>query len=167
MKILFTVVMVALCSIAGVAQDDSIEKDFEKNKAKFKLEKFAEGEDATSGSDYLFYKNKSGFVKIRQAWTSGGYKEQRTDDYYFRDGKLILLVRYPRTKKQYKDAPSGKYLLLAPDEKFYFKDSKLITWIEKGKTAASDDARRLEKEKEILKEADEMMKYYDELKANR
>jgi hypothetical protein len=167
MKLALALFIIVLGVVANFAQeDDSIEKDFEKNRAKFKLEKFSEGEDATSGFYYLYYKNKSGTVKMRQAWVSAGYKEHDTYDYYFKDGKLILLVRYPRTKKQYNDTPKGKLLLIEPEEKFYLTDSKLTKWLEKGKTVAGDDKRWQEKESEILKEAEDVLKYYDELKAN-
>ncbi|HVE55551.1 MAG TPA: hypothetical protein VNB22_01905 [Pyrinomonadaceae bacterium] len=164
MKLVFAVIFLAFCAAANFAQDDSIEKDFEKNKAKFKLEKFSEGEDASSGFYYLYYKNKTGFVKMRQAWVSDGMKEHDTYDYYFKDGKLILMVRYPRSKKQYKETYAGKYLLIVPDEKFYFTDSKMTKWIEKGKSVATDDKRWQEKEKEILQEGNDQLEYYKQLK---
>ena len=125
MKLVFAVVLFALCAVANFAQDDSIEKDFEKNRAKFKLEKFSEGEDATSGFYYLYYKNKTAIVKMRQAWVSEGMKEHDTYDYYYKDGKLVLMVRYPRSKRQFNGTYAGKALLFQPEEKFYFTDSKL------------------------------------------
>ena len=164
MKLVFAVILFTLCAVANFAQDDSIEKDFEKNKAKFKLEKFSEGEDASSGFYYLYYKNKTAIVKMRQAWVSDGYKEQDTYDYYYKDGKLILMVRYPRTKKQYKDSYAGKYLLIEPEEKFYFTDSKLTKWIEKGKPVPTEDKRWQDKEKEILQEGNDQLENYKRLK---
>lgn len=164
MKLVLAVIMFALCAVANFAQDDSIEKDFEKNKTKFKLEKFSEGEDASSGFYYLYYKNKNAIVKMRQAWVSDGSKEHDTYDYYFKNGKLVLMVRYPRSKKQFKDTYAGKYLLIKPEEKFYFNDSKLTKWIEKDKSVATEDKRWQEKEKEVLQEANDQLENYKQLK---
>jgi hypothetical protein len=74
------------------------------------------------------------------------------------------MVRYPRSKKQYKETYAGKYLLIVPDEKFYFTDSKMTKWIEKGKSVATDDKRWQEKEKEILQEGNDQLEYYKQLK---
>jgi len=164
MKLVLALLMVVFCALANFAQDDSIEKDFEKNKTKFKVEKFSEGEDASSGFYYLFYKNKTAIVKMRQAWISGGYKEQETYDYYYQNGKLVLMVRYPRSKKQYKDSYAGKYLLIEPEEKFYFTDSKLTKWIEKGKPVATDDNRWKDTEKEVLQDGNDQLENYKRLK---
>jgi hypothetical protein len=164
MKLLLTCILFALCSVANFAQDSSIEKDFEKNKGKFKLEKFSEGEDATSGFYYLYYKNKTAIVKMRQAWASDGTKEHDTSDYYFKDGKLILMVSYPRSKKQFNGTSAGKYLLIEPEEKFYFTDSRLTKWIEKGKPVPIEDKRWKAKEKEVLEEANDQLENYKQLK---
>ena len=164
MKTMFAVLLITICVVAGFAQDDLIEKNFEKNRLKYRLEKFSEGEDATSGFYYLYYRNKTGFVKMRMAWTSEGYKEHDTYDYYFKEGKLILMVRYPRSKSQYNGTSQGKSLLIQADEKFYFTDSKLTKWIEKGKAVPTDDKRWPEKEKEILDEAKDRLDYYKTLK---
>ena len=166
MKFVLTIFLTLFCCAAGYAQVDSIEKEFERNRLKYKLEKFSEGEDATSGFDYLYYSNKTGFVKMRMAWTSAGTKEQDTYDYYFKDGKLILMVRYPRSKAFYKGTVQGKYLTIAPDEKLYFTGGKLSKWIEKGREVPAGDSRWQAKEKEILDEAKDRLEYYKELKEN-
>lgn len=162
MKLVLILVLTAFGCVVNFAQD--IEKDFEKNRLKYKLEKFSEGEDASSGFYYLYYRDKTEIVKMRMAWVSDGMKEHDTYDYYFKNGKLILMVRYPRSKAQFKAAPQGKALLFAPDEKYYFTDLKLTKWIEKGKTVSPDDTRWKAKEKEILDEAGERLEYYKTLK---
>jgi len=164
MRLGLITVLIAFCCLSNFAQDNSIERDFEQNRAKLKLERFTEGEDASSGFYYLFYKNKSESVKVRQAWRTWAYNEHDTADYYFKDGKLVLYISYPRSKKQLKDAITGRPLLIQPTEKLYFTDSKLTTWIENNKTIATDDNRWQDKEKEILKSANEWTEYYKTLK---
>lgn len=164
MKLAFAVILICFCCLSNFAQDNLIEKNFEQNRLKLKLERFTEGEDASSGFYYLFYKNKSDTVKVRQAWRTWAYNEHETADYYFKNGKLVLYVSYPRSKKQVKDAITGKPLLIKPDEKLYFTDSRLTTWIENDKTVPPDDKRWPEKEKEILKSAGEWAEYYKTLK---
>ena len=164
MKIALAVALIVLVSGLSFAQDLSIEKDFEKNRAKLKLEKFSMGEDATSGYDYLIYTDKSKIVKIRSIWTSSAGPAPRVDDYYFRDGNLILYVKMPARKSQSKALIKGSNLPLVAEEKLYLKDSKLTTWIEKGKTIPNTDARWQNKEKEVLEMAKAELDNYQFLK---
>jgi hypothetical protein len=64
-KSVFAFVLMGFCAFVVSAQNGDVAYNFEKNKTKYKLEKFAEGEDASSGYDYLIYKDKEAIVKIR------------------------------------------------------------------------------------------------------
>lgn len=165
MKTASAVILIFLVSVVSFAQDFSaVEKDFEQNKSKFKLEKFKMGEDATSGYDYLVYTDKAKIVKIRSIWTSSAGPAPRVEDYYFRDGILILSVKMAARKSQYRDLVKGRSLSLVAEEKLYLKDSKLATWIEKGKTVPATDARWKDKEKEALGMAKAELDNYQFLK---
>jgi hypothetical protein len=164
MKIALAVALMVLVSGLSFAQDLSVEKDFEKSRAKLKLEKFSMGEDATSGYDYLIYTDKAKIVKIRSIWTSSAGAAPRVEDYYFRDGKLILYVKMPARKNQSKALVKGGNLPLVAEEKLYLKDSKLATWIEKGKAIPTSDNRWQNKEKEVLEMAKAELDNYQSMK---
>lgn len=167
MKFAFAILLVALCCAANFAQETNAEKDFEKNKLKYKLEKFSEGEDASSGYDYLVYKNKDKIVKIREIWSSSAETTYRVEDYYFKDGKLILFAEYTFAKRFYKTAVKGTNITLTLVEKLSFTDSKLSNWLEKGKSVANDDKRWQDKEMEVLEKTSDQLENYKLLKAER
>lgn len=102
--------MVLLIVFSGFcfAQDNAIEKDFEKNKSKYTREKLSEGEDASSGSDYLVYKDGTKIVKIRSIWSSSAGPVPTVEDFYFADGKLVLWTKSTLQKKLLKSAVKGK-----------------------------------------------------------
>ena len=164
MKFVLMCIMVAILSGLSFAQDNSIEKEFLQNKAKLKLERYSIGEDASSGSDYLVYKDKTGIVKIRDIWSSTANDTPRVHDFYYRDGKLILFVAFSPDKKQVKNLIKGKDLTLNTVEKLSLTDSKLTDWIENGKAVSNDDARWHEKEKEVLEAAKYQLENYQENK---
>jgi hypothetical protein len=163
MKFMFAVLLIAFCWVANFAQADDAEKDFVKNKAKYKLDKFAEGEDASSGYDYLFYTNKTEIVKVREIWSSLSYAVYRVED-YFKDGKLVAVLKYGFPKKHYKAAKKGNDIPLKLTEKMYLTDSKLTTWIENGKTIANSDTRWNETEKNALESANYKLESYQQFK---
>ena len=167
MKFTFAVILLALCSIASFGQDGSVEKDFEKNKLKYALEKFSEGEDASSGYDYFVYKDKARIVKVREIWSSLSYATYRAEDYFYKDGKLIALVKYTFAKKYYKTAEKGTNVPFKVVEKLYFTDSKLTGWIENGKTIPATDKRWQEKENEALEAGKSQLENYNRLKDGR
>lgn len=140
------------------AQDLSIEKNFDRNKRSFSLVKFAMGEDASSGWDYLVYRQKTSTKKIRVIWSN--YSQATVDDYYYEAGKPVLLVKFSAKKSQYKSLAKGVNLPLKTLEKFYFTDSKLISWFENGKKVAPSDPRWAEKEKEILQEFEDQLETF-------
>ena len=164
MKIVWAMILLILFSGFCLAQNGSIEKDFEKNKIKFKLEKYSEGEDASSGFDYLVYKDKSKVVKIRQIWSSSANPVFRIEDYFFRDGKLAALASYTFAKRYYKTAVKGANIPVKEVEKIYLTGSKLAVWIENGKTIPNSDKRWREKEREVLEAAKGQLENYGFLK---
>lgn len=166
MRIVYAVILFAFCCVANFAQSDAIEKDFEKNKAKFKLEKFAEGEDASSGSDYLYYTNKTEIVKVREIWSSSANPAWRVEDYYYKEGKLIAILKYDFAKKYYNAAKKGTKVPLKLTERLLFSDGKLTAWTEKGKTVSTNDKRWNEAEKDALESANYKLENYKDFKEN-
>lgn len=164
MKLLFGIFGLVLCAFAAVAQTDSVEREFEKNKAKYKLEAFAEGEDASSGFDYLYYKNKSEIVKLREIWSSSAETTYRAVDYFYKNGRFVALVRYTFPKKYYKTSISGANVPFKTTEKLYFTDSKLTRWIENGKEVPATDARWAAAEKNALESGIYYLENYSLLK---
>src|SRR5215204_4483373 len=167
MKFIFAVVWLAVCAFAVCAQDGAVERDFDKNKLKYKLEKFAEGEDASSGYDYLVYKDKAKIVKVREIWSSSSYSTYRAEDYYFNEGKLIALVKYTFDKKYYKTAERGRNVPMKLVEELYFTDSKLTSWTHSGKTIPATDKRWLDREKEGLEAGKSQLENYNWMKESK
>jgi len=164
MKVVFAVFLFAFCGITSFAQETSVERDFEKNKSRFKVEKLSEGEDATSGYDYLVYKDKAEIVKIREIWSSSAVSTYRAEDYFFKNGKLIALVKYTFGKPYYKTAIKGTNVPLKLVEKLYLTDSKLTSWIENGKAIPTTDKRWQEKETDTLESAKNQLEMYKLIK---
>ena len=165
-NIVFAFVLIGLCSLIGSAQNSSFVTGFEKNKAKYKLEKFAEGEDASSGFDYLFYKSKDQIVKVRVIWSSSANPNYWIEDYFYEGGKLSAFIKYDLTERNYNNAKLGKTVALKEVEKLIFTNEKLNDWVEKGKAIQRNDKRWDEKEKELLENAKSRLEYYRDLKAD-
>lgn len=159
MKIILTFAL-SLIFVGGVcAQNLSVEKNFEKNRNTFSLTRFSFGEDASSGWDYLVYHKKTSTKKIRSIWTNYTHIP-KVEDYYFEAGKPLLLVIYTGKKSQYKSLAKGANLPLKVVEKFYFTDSKMVSWIENGKNIPTTDSRWAEKEKELLAGFEDQLETY-------
>lgn len=158
MKIIVCILFISVLAISAFAQDSSIEKTFEKNKRSFSLTRFALGEDASSGWDYLVYRQKTTTKKIRVIWSN--YERASVDDYYYEAGEPRLLVKFFAKKSQYKSLVKGANLPLKVEEKFYFTGSKLVTWIENRKTIPATDSRWAEKEKEVLDSFNEQLETF-------
>ena len=165
MKIVLTMILVAICALAGFAQAD-FEKDFEKNKLKYKLEKFSQGEDASSGYDYFFYKDKTQIVKVREVWSSSANPTHRIEDYFYSNGKLIAVLKYTFDKKYYRTAERGRNVPSKLVEKLVFADSKLANWTENGLTVAPTDKRWQEKEKDAFEAGKSQLENYNFMKEN-
>lgn len=148
MKIKLFLIFIILFSVSTFAQDSAIEKNFEKNKKVYFLTKFSVGEDASSGTNYLVYRQKTSTKKIRAIWSN--YERVDVDDYFYEAGKPVLRITYDAKLNQVKSLAKGTNLPLKVKEKLYFKDGKLIIWIENGKTVAATDPRWVEKEKDVL-----------------
>jgi hypothetical protein len=166
MKVFLAVTLLAVFSGLCFAQDDAIEKDFNKNKKTFKVERASMGEDASSGFDYVIYKNGSKIVKLRVIWSSSAGPVPTIDDYYFADGKLVLSMRSTLQKKFLKSAVKGNVVPLKTEEKLWLKDDKLTVWIEKGKTIDKTDKRWTEREKEALEAAKNELESFKDAKEN-
>lgn len=165
MKIFFGSLLIAFCCLVNFSQKGSdIEAVFEKNKSKYKLEKFAEGEDASSGYDYLVYTDNEKVVKVREIWSSSYQPTFRAEDYFFKDGKLSVYVKYTFPKKYYETSIKGANIPLKIVEKFYLTEGKLTGWFEKGKTIPNTDPRWQETEKEILERASGQLENHERLK---
>jgi hypothetical protein len=164
MKILLAVFLIALASCLTLSQENSAEKDFARDIKKFKVEKYSMGEDATSGYDYLIYKNKTEIVKIRTVWNGGASSQPTVEDVYYEAGIPVLYAKLALTKKQFKSVVKNSRVALPAIEKLYLKNLKLIAWIENGKIIPATDSRWQEKEKTVLELAKEALNFYPTLK---
>lgn len=158
MKIKLLFIIISLFTFSAFAQDSVIEKNFEKNKKGYSLTKFSIGEDASSGWDYLVYRQKTSTKKIRAIWSN--YERAEVEDFYYENGKPLLLVKYSAKKSQYKSLAKGVNVALIAEEKLYFSNSKLLNWIEKGKKIQPADSRWAEKEKEVLASFEEQLETF-------
>ena len=76
-----------------------------------------------------------------------GESGKAAEDYYYRDGQLIFLLR---TDYRYNRPLSGK-VVKTTENRFYFNGDKLIRWIdESGKQVAADTNEYQEKQKDYL-----------------
>jgi hypothetical protein len=155
MKIILTLFLISISAFGILAQDSSVEKTFEKNKRSFSLTRFAIGEDASSGRDYLVYRQKTSTKMIRVIWSN--YERATVDDYFYEAGKPTLLIQYTAKHNQYKSLARGANLPLKMVSKFYLSGSKLVNWIENGKTIPATDSRWADQEKDVIAGFDEQL----------
>ena len=161
MRIAKVLILIALLSILSHAQDISIERDFEKERARLSVVRFVMGEDATSGFYYFVYKSRSrGVRKIRMVWNGGAGNDPYAQDFYFKDGSPVLYVELLGNRKQVAAITRGRNTSLREVEKLYLKDSKLTMWVEKGKMIPSSDPRWKEKETQVLEQFKEQLETY-------
>jgi len=149
MKTIFCLLLITFFSVSAAAQKTLVETNFEKSKPTLSLFHYAEGEDASSGFDYLVYRKKSEVIKIRVIWSSSTNLPEVEDFYYDRE-KPVLWVKFSAKKNQYKTLVRGKNVQLKLMEKIFFTDAKLKTWIENGKSIDSTDTRWNETESRVL-----------------
>ena len=150
MKIAPLLILIALLLNTVHAQIGAVERDFEREKRTLKVERFAMGEDATSGFYYLVYKRKNEVRKIRSVWNGGCCNRPYAEDFYFKDGQPALYVKLSLSRKQLRSVVRGMNAPFVVEEKLYLKDSRLTAWIENGKTIPADDPRWKEKERSVL-----------------
>ena len=163
MRIAKVLILIALLSTLSHAQDLSIEKDFERERARLSVVRYAMGEDASSGFDYFVYKSRSrGVRKIRMVWNGGAGNDPYAQDFYFKDGIPVLYVELLGNRKQVAAITRGRNTSLREVERLYLKDSKVTTWVEKGKLIPSSDPRWKEKETSVLEQFKEQLETYRE-----
>lgn len=151
----------ALCALA---QPSQVEKDFESNKASYTFEHFAEGEDATSGYDYVFYKSGSTIVKIRSIWSAAFGKELRIEDLYFDGRDLLLFRKFTGASGLLDSLKRGRNAVLTSKEEFHFAGGKLTKWIANGKAKSPSDLGWAKTESDVLDQAKSQREYYKWLK---
>jgi hypothetical protein len=166
MKITLAFLMMAFLVLVAAAQADTAEKNFTRDIKKLKVEKYSMGEDASSGYDYLVYKKKGVIVKIRTIWSSSANPKWWVEDAYYAAGEPVLLVNLTLTKRQYRSVKGGSQIALPVEDKCYFKDGKMVKWLEKGKAVPATDTRWEEIEKDSLASAKDTLEFYPELKEN-
>ena len=100
---------------------------------------------SAEGGTLLAYFDGPNIMKI--AATFYGETGRTSEEYYYWDGKLIFVLR---KESRYNKPLSGK-VVATIENRFYFKDDKLIRWLdENGKQAASDTSEYTDKQKEYL-----------------
>lgn len=165
MRIFTLSILLLIFSLTAAAQTSTIEANFNKNVKKYKLEKFAVGEDASSGTDYLIYKSGKNVVKMRLIY-SNCCDAPRVEDFYFEKGAPVLYVSAEISKRRYKSFAKGANLALTSAKKLFFKDSKLIKWTEKGKEIPPTNPKWSDEERETLDRAQSELTGYPELREN-
>lgn len=140
-------------SFAVSAQRSTIEANFEKNKTKYTREFFGEGEDASSGYDYVYYRKGDKIMMIRSIWSASWSKELRIEDFYFDDG-LVLLKRATAPERQLGTLKRGRNVALPPKEELHFAGRKLTKWIVGGKLVPTTDLNWSQTEADALAQAD-------------
>lgn len=164
MKTLGVFAWIMMAALCATAQPSAVEKDFESKKARYTFEHFVEGEDATSGYDYLYYKSAGKIVKIRSIWSASYSKTLRVEDFYFDGSDLLLFRKSTAAGRLLNPLKKGRNGLLAPKEEFHFAGGKLTKWIVEGKEKVSDDPSWSQTEREILDQAKSQREYYKWLK---
>ena len=163
MRIAKVLILITLLSTLSHAQDLSIEKDFERERARLSVVRYVMGEDATSGFDYFVYKSRSrGVRKIRMVWNGGATNDPSAQDFYFKDGSPVLYVELLGNRKRVAAITRGRNTSLREVEKLYLKDSKVTMWVKNGKMIPSSDPRWKEKETRVLEQFKEQLETYRE-----
>jgi hypothetical protein len=87
---------------------------------------------------------------MKMTATFFGETGRSNEEYYYWDGKLIFVLR---TENRYDKPLSGK-VVKKIEHRLYFKDDKLIRWLdENGKEVASDSAEYAPKQTDYLKQS--------------
>ena len=161
LSVIAAIFVSALC-VAG--QRTQVEADFEKNRARYKVESFSEGEDASSGYDYLFYKRGESIVKIRSIWSASHSKELRIEDMYFHGDDVLLVRKFTAASGLLNTLKKGRQAQMAPKEEFHFSSGKLSKWVQGNTSRLPADKEWPETEKAILEHARSQRDYYKWLK---
>lgn len=164
-KTTFLLIFIAAMIGTVYGQKDPMADQFEKSRRLFKSERFSEGEDASSGWNYILYTLKGKPAKIRETWTSSASREQETRDVYFHEnGDVAIVVVYARSKREYSSAPKGGRMIAPPAEIVTFKEGRMIRWRDGKKTMADDDPAWSAKETETLETVRQLVETVEELR---
>lgn len=110
-----------------------------------KVKKALSGFSAEGGQLLAYFHGPS---VMKMVATFYGETGQAIEEYYYWEGKLIFVLQ---TDHRYDKPLSGK-VVKKTENRFYFKDEKLIRWIdENGKQVGTDSAEFTGKQTEYLK----------------
>lgn len=144
----------ALGKVPTVPQADAIESirqhyaTINQNVARYRrVKKNLSGFSAEGGELNAFF---HGPTVMKMVATFFGETGRTVEEYYFWNGQLIFVLQ---TENRYDKPLSGK-LIKKIENRFYFKDDKLIRWLdENGKEVAPDSADYAPKQTDYLKMA--------------
>jgi hypothetical protein len=161
-KIVVVLVIFFASSTITLAQPNSTELNFQKNRTRYSQEHFSEGEDASSGFDYVYFRNGKNIVMIRTIWSATYTNELRIEDMYFEGDLLALFRRSTARKKLLAVLKTGRSAALSSKEEMHFKKGMLARWIENGKPV--DKIFWPDAEKSTLEKAKGWINSYTDLK---
>ena len=119
--------------------------EINRSTAKYKKVKKELSGFSTEGGQMVAYSDGPSIMKI--AATFYGESGKASEAYYYRDNKLIFVLR---TDYRYNKPFSGKVARTTMN-RYYFSDDKLIRWIdENGKLVSSDTSEYSDKQREYL-----------------
>jgi len=157
MKTILAIIVVAFSALSGVGEaraqkDDGIESIREhyaeinrKAPSYRKVKKELSGFSAEGGQLLAYFHGPS---VMKMVATFYGETGKAMEEYYFWQGKLIFVLQ---TDQRYDKPLSGK-VVKKTENRFYFKDDKLIRWIDaNGKEVASESTEYAEKQTDYLK----------------
>ena len=164
-KIALLGVLLFASSMIAFAQRNPAELNFQKQRTTYTREHFSEGEDASSGFDYVYFRRGKGIVMIRSIWSATHTPELRVEDMYFDGGVLAFFQRSTARKNSLTVLKGGRNTGLSPKEEMHFERGKLTRWVENGKTVTKSESWP-ETEKSTLERAKSLSDYYAELKGD-
>jgi hypothetical protein len=159
-KLLFAIFVLALSTLgpvtlgkaASVLQAGEIESirqhyaSINQNVTRYRrVKKNLTGFSAEGGELFAYFHGPS---VMKMVATFYGETGRTVEEYYFWNGQLIFVLQ---TENRYEKPLSGK-VVRKIENRFYFKDDKLIRWLdEKGKEVAPDSAEYAPKQADNLK----------------
>lgn len=163
-KILLVLGLLLVSSAITFAQRNPTELNFDKNRTRYTREHFSEGEDASSGFDYVYFRSSKQFVMIRSIWSATHTSELRIEDMYFEGGSLAFFRRSTARKNSLAGLKTGRSTGLSSKEEMTFDKGKLTRWIENGEPVTTSAASWPEAEKSTLDTARSWIASYADLK---
>lgn len=99
---------------------------------------------SAEGGELVAYLSGPSIVKISA--TFYGEMGRATDEFYYANDKLIFIYR----KHSHYNRPLTGKVVRTTENRYYFKDDKLIRWISEGKEVSSASSEFAAKEVELL-----------------